>query len=58
MTVRPPTQPLAEPLITVELSYIINVSRGLGRGPWGNAARTAEGLSDGKVACPDGGLYL
>lgn len=28
MTVRPPTQPPAEPLITVELSYIINVSEG------------------------------
>ena len=28
VTVRPPTQPPAEPLITVELSYIINVSEG------------------------------
>lgn len=52
VTVRPPTQPLAEPLITVELSYIINVSRHLGRGPWGNAARAAKGLSDGEVVSP------
>lgn len=32
VTVRPPTQPPAEPLITVELSYIINVSEGPSQG--------------------------
>ncbi|NIG58437.1 brain-specific angiogenesis inhibitor 2 isoform 2 [Pontoporia blainvillei] len=56
VTVRPPTQPLAEPLITVELSYIINVSGALGRDPGDAPARAVKGLSDGEVLCPDGRL--
>lgn len=56
VTVRPPTQPLAEPLITVELSYIINVSGALGRDPGYAPARAVKGLSDGEVVCLDGRL--
>uniref|UniRef100_A0A452TV52 Adhesion G protein-coupled receptor B2 n=1 Tax=Ursus maritimus TaxID=29073 RepID=A0A452TV52_URSMA len=43
VTVRPPTQPPAEPLITVELSYIINVSGG----PDGHPGDTPSDASSG-----------
>ena len=49
-------RPLAEPLITVELSYIINVSGALGRDPGYAPARAVKGLSDGEVVCLDGRL--
>lgn len=49
MTVRPPTQPPAEPLITVELSYIINVSRGQAGHPGHISTLVTGGLWDGQV---------
>lgn len=54
VTVRPPTQPPAEPLITVELSYIINVSEG----PDGDPTDLPTEACLGEVVCADGGPGL
>lgn len=57
VTVRPPTQPPAEPLITVELSYIINVSEGLDGDP-SYLLTQALRLISGRWSVLDGGRGL